>query len=320
MATTSGTAVFNYGRDQIIKASLRKIGAIASGETPDNNTIQDAADQLNIMVKAWNATGIHIWTEEEATLFMQPSQVSYTLGGTTTDHIAWGGYAYTTVSVVAAAGASTITVASTSGIVNGYKIGIGLNGGTIQWTTVNGAPVGSAVTLAAATTDSVSVGNPVFVYQTDISRPLRVVSGRRFNFSSNIDTPLIPLSRIDYRNLPNKTNTGTATQFFYDPRGGANNQGIMFVWPAPLSAQDGIKFTWYRPLQDFNASGNIPDLPTEWLDAIIWSLAVKLAPEYDCAPQRYQMIQEQAAQAMDLVMGWDREIESVYFGVNFDQR
>ena len=103
MATTSGTASFSYGRDQIIKSAARKIGAIASGETPDAQTIQDFSDQLNIMVKAWNASGIHIWTEEEATLFLQPNQVSYVLGGTTTDQAAWSqsgssaGYVSTTL-------------------------------------------------------------------------------------------------------------------------------------------------------------------------------------------------------------------------------
>jgi len=44
-----------------------------------------------------------------------------------------------------------------------------------------------------------------------------------------------------------------------------------------------------------------------------------MAPEYDCPPQRYQMIQGQAASSLDTVQGWDREPESYLFGYNADQ-
>lgn len=322
MATTSGSYSFNYGRDQIIKSALRKLGAIASGETPDNNTIQDCADQLNILVKAWNASGIHIWTEEEATLFLQPAQVSYTLGGTTTDQAAWGnpGYVATTLSSAAASGATSISVGAITGIANGNNIGIVLTSGTIFWTTVSGAPSGTTVNLTAGLSGAAASGNAVYAYATAVQRPLRVVSGRRYNFASAIDTPLIDLSRLDYRNLPNKTTTGKVTQWFYDPRGGANNQGIISVWPAPADATDGIKFTWFRSIQDFNTAGNIADLPTEWINALVLSLAYAMALEYDVPPQRYAIIQQQAAEALDLAMGWDREDTSTFFGVNFDQR
>jgi hypothetical protein len=75
--TTSGTATFTYNRDQIIKMAYRKLGVINASETPSSQLVQDASDALNLWVKALNATGLHIWTEEEATLFLQPGQVSY---------------------------------------------------------------------------------------------------------------------------------------------------------------------------------------------------------------------------------------------------
>lgn len=319
--TTSGTATFNFNRDQIIKSSLRKIGAIASGETPDANTVQDCSDQLNMLVKALNATGLHIWTETEAILFLQPNQVSYTLGSGTSDHCAdmTQGYTATTLSAAAATSATSISVTSATGFAASYNVGIVLDSGSIFWTTESGASSGTTITLAGGLTGSAASGNAVYVYQTDIIRPLRIVSGRRFNFSSAIDTPMIAMSRIDYRNLPNKTNTGVATQFFYDPRGGANTQGVISVWPAPADVTNAVKFTWWRPVQDFTSSANTPDLPQEWLDALVWNLAYKMAPEYDCPPQRYAMLKEQAAVSLDLVMGWDREPESYLFGFNTDQ-
>lgn len=316
--TTSGVSSFNFNRDQIIKSSLRKIGAIASGETPDSSTIQDCSDQLNTLVKALNATGLHIWTETEATLFLQPNQISYTLGGATTDH-ATESYTATTLSTAAASGATTISVTSATGFSDTYQVGVVLDSGVISWATESGAPSGTTITLSSGLSGTASAGTPVYVYQTGIVRPLRIVSGRRYNFASVIDTPMIALSRIDYRNLPNKYNTGVTTQYFYDPRGGANTQGLIWVWPAPPDVTNAVKFTWWRPVQDFTTSANTPDLPQEWLDALVWNLAYKMAPEYDCPPQRYAMIKEQAAGSLDLVMGWDREPESYLFGFNTDQ-
>lgn len=302
--------------------ALRKIGAIASGETPDAQTIQDGSDQLNILVKALNATGLHIWTETEAILFLQPGQYQYTLGTGTTDSCAdlTGSYAATTLAVAAATSATSISASSATGFAASYNVGIVLDSGSMFWTTQSGPASGTTITLATGLSGSASGGNAVYVYQTNVIRPLRVVSGRRFAFINSIDTQMIPMSRIDYRNQPNKSSTGTITQFFYDPRGGANTQGQMFVWPAPTDVTSAFKFTWWRPVQDFTTSANIPDLPQEWLDALVWNLALKMAPEYDCTANRYAIIKDQAASSLDNVMGWDREPESYFFGVDMVMR
>lgn len=316
--TTSGTVAFNMNRDQIIKAALRKLGAIQAGETPDNQTIQDCSDQLNSMVKSLAATGLHIWTEAEATCFLNAGQITYSMGTGATDNITENYTATTTLSA-SSLGANQIAVTSATGFAASYNLVIVLDDGTIQSTTVSGNPVGTTITLANSLTDSVSAGNPIYVYQTRIVRPLRIVSARRYTFAGQLDTQMIGLSRIDYRNLPNKMNTGVVTQWFYDPRGGANATGKLHVWPAPSDSTSAVKFTWYRPLQDFTTSAQNPDLPQEWLDALVWNLALRMAPEYDCPLPRYQMIKDQAGTTLDNVSGWDREPESYLFGYNADQ-
>lgn len=315
--STSGTSTFNFSRNQIILAAMRKIKVISSGETPSAQLVQDFSDQLNTFVKTLDATGLHLWTEAEATLFLQPNQISYSLGGSIDN--ATETYTATTLSTAAASGASTINVTAATGIVTVYNIGVVLDSGSIFWTAVNGAPVGTTVTLAATLTGAAAAGNAVYVYQTRIVRPLRVLSARRYNFISAIDTQMMPYSRIDYRNQPNKTSTGTITQWFYDPRGGANSTGLVFVWPAPPDATNALKFTWMRPIQDFLTSANNPDLPQEWLDPLVWNLAYRMAPEYPVPSKLYEMVKEQAVLTLQNVMGFDREPESYLFGVNADQ-
>ena len=321
--TTSGVSTYNENLNQLVYASARKLGFVSFGETLSAAVFQAFTDQLNVMVKALNSTGLHIWTEEEAILFTQPSQYSYVLGGTTTDNCAWTTYSQTTLVAGAASGSSSISVANSAGFGTNYNVGVVLDSGVVSWSLGTPShispPAGTTVTLTPGLTGTASAGNNVFVYQTKIERPLRVVSGRRFAFSGSLDTQMIMMSRIDYRNQPNKTNPGVITQFFYDPRGGANNQGVMWLWPAPADASSAFKFTWWRQIQDFSAQSNTPDLPQEWLDFLIWGLAEKMWSESGANPQVLQYIQQQASAAFDVVSSFDREPESYLFGVDMDQ-
>lgn len=316
--TTSGTATFTYNRDQIIKMAYRKLGVINASETPNAQMIQDASDALNLWVKALNATGLHIWTETEATVFLQPNQTSYTLGTGSTDHAAET-YTGTTLATAAISGALSISVTSATGFATTYNVGVVLDSGTIFWTTQNGSATGTTIPLSVSLSGSASAGNAVYVYQTNIIRPLRVVSTRRYNFASAIDTQMIQMSRIDYRNQPNKTATGVPTETYYDPRGGANTQGTFYVWPTPVDVTNAIKMTWWRPVQDFTTSANTPDLPQEWGLALVWNLAKEMGPEFDVTPNRWAMIKEMATGHLDNVSGWDREPESYLFGFDADQ-
>lgn len=312
--STSGTSTFNATRDQIILAALRKLQAISATETAVSPTlISNCAFQLNALVKSLNATGLHIWTEEEATIFLQPGQVSYTLGGTTTDN-ATGNYTATTLSAGASSGATSISVTSATGFGAAFYVGVVLSSGSIYWTTQNGAASGTTITLTAGLTGAAAAGAAVYVYQSQIVRPLRVVGARRYNLSSAIDTMMTPIARLDYRNLPNKTATGVPTQIFYDPRGGANTQGIISVWPAPADATNAAKITWWRPIQDFTAPGNNPDLPQEWIDALVWNLARKLWAEFPISQALLENIKEEAVASLENVADWDREPESYLFG------
>ena len=59
-----------------------------------------------------------------------------------------------------------------------------------------------------------------------------------------------------------------------------NARGTIFLWPRPDTVSDTLKISCVLPLQDFDASGNNADLPTEWLDTIVWNLAKRLIPSY----------------------------------------
>lgn len=323
--TTSGSYSFNYNRDQIIRAAYRKIGAIEAGEIPSAEMTLDGADALNMMVKEWEATGIHIWTEEEGVLFTQPGQIEYQIGPNAPDSSTselTSLSSYVSTSVVGIAG-TALTVASATGIAATYNIGIVLNSGSLFWTTVN-AITGTSVTLTAAPPSGVNGGNFVYVYPPGNSansvgigiKPLRIPQGRRLYLPSTIFTEMRPFSRQDYFNQPNKNSPGTITQFYFSPR---LNVGLVYLWPSPPDCNSAFEFTWYKPIQDFDVAGNTPDLPVEWVSTLVYNLAIEMAPEYGVPQDVYNMVSTAAAQKLDRLMGWDREPESVQFGVDFSQ-
>lgn len=316
--TTSGTYVFSHNRDQLLRSALRKAGAFSSGEDIDSDAITDAAAELNSMIKHWQATGINIWTVQEVFLYPVANQVRYTLGSSTTDH-ATAVDVETTLASAASAGASTISVTSATGIATTYNIGIQLDDNTFQWTTVNGAPSGTTVTLSAVLTGAAASGNVVIVYQTSLVRPLKILSARRYNLDSGIDTPLTEMDRIEYQEMPNKTTAGSVNSYYYDRRGGANSTGLIYLWPAPADAGEIIKMTAARPIQDFNVAGDDADLPPEWTAAIEWNLALPLAIEYEAPQRKISNIEGMAGRLLDGVTWNERELVSYQLVPDFSR-
>jgi hypothetical protein len=310
--SVSGSSDFTRTRDQIIRRALRLITVVKSGETPGAQVVTDAAEALNAMVKRWGKKGIHVWTVTEATLFPQAAQVKYALAAGSTDH-ATENYYETAVTSATSSGATTIPLDDTTNITVADNIGIKLDDGTIHWTTVS-SKTSSNVTIASAIVDDVAADNVVFTYTTKIVRPLKIVDARRYNIASATDTPISEsqgslMARLDYMALPNKAQTGTINRAFYDAQ---RDTGYLHLWQPPTTVTDLVKFTWHRPIMDFDSAADNPDLPQEWFDALAFNLAVSLAPEFDVPTEKLQQVAMMAASYLEDVQGDDREGESLF--------
>jgi hypothetical protein len=121
------------------------------------------------------------------------------------------------------------------------------------------------------------------------------------------------MSRLDYQALPNKTSTGAVNQVFYDPQ---LTTGYLYLWLAQSSVEDLVKFTWWRPIEDFNAAGDNADLPQEWLQALIFNLSVVMAPEFGVPTERLAPIKMMADEYLAEMKGFDRDGDSIVFGVD----
>src|SRR6185437_6383886 len=167
--STSNVITYNETRDQIITNSLSLLGVIAAGESPTTADITLCASFLNQMILSWMGQGIHLWTEEEGTLFLVSGQGQYFLQTGVNGAFASDGSGTpveTTLSTSAGSGSQTVQVATSTGMSSGDTIGICQDNQTIFWTTINGTPSGNTVTLTSVTTSTASSGNAVYTYTT----------------------------------------------------------------------------------------------------------------------------------------------------------
>jgi len=232
--TTSGSASYNITRDQLITGSLRMIGAVAQGETPTTDQISEAAEALNILVKAWEADGMPQWGITE--------------------------YAIT-------------LVAGT----NKYQIGTGKS--------------------------------------VNIPKPLKVIQAWNRDNTSSVDIPMRILTKQEYNILGNKTTSGNPIQIHYQPM---LDYGDLYVFPTPdttSASNNKVYIVYQRPFEDFLTSGNNPDFPQEWLEALKYGLAARLAPEYGLPLEQRQFLNREAGEVKAAALSFGTEEGSVFFGV-----
>lgn len=290
-------------RNDIITRALQLIGVAAAEEPISGADLTAGAIALDHMVKAWQGEGVHLWSRNEATLFVQPGQVKYQLGGTNTDN-ATEEFTETDLDGAVLAGSTTPVVTSETGMTAADIIGFKLDDDTIFWTTI--VSVGPLV-ITDVFPSGASDELPVYFYTTKIGKALKVPDARRQQSGSDIE--MVRYGRTDYLNLPNKLTTGTPTIFYFDPK---INFGNLFLWTAPQSVDTFIKFSYLRPLEVFDTGSSSPDFPDEWLETLDYNLAVRMSPLFGGATLTNDVISI-ASSGHIAIKEWDQEDADIDF-------
>lgn len=289
---TSGTTTYSLVTSQIINKALLLLGVVGEGESVPGETYTNCLDFLNLMVKDWETKSIYVFTETEGTLFLNLNQYSYVLGGANVTSGGTAAYASTgsseietqlTASYVATN--TTFAVNSTTGMTALDYIGIVLDSGAIYWSTISSVPTSTSVIIAGSLPSAATSGNYLYTYTTQIGRPLEL-DNVRIRKSGGTDSVLQPyitdfkmnkLSRSAYLDQVNRGSLGTPIQWYLDRQ---SNTSVLYTFPTNNSIQNKIKFTYRRIIQDFTNPTDTADFPQEWLKAIIYNLAVEVAPIY----------------------------------------
>ncbi len=151
-----------------------------------------------------------------------------------------------------------------------------------------------SVTLTTAVSYSMTPARPVQIHNVNFRR-------------SGIDLPMIELTRQEYDRLPNKSATGTPTQFYYDRQ---KEAGTLYIWPGlATAAGETLQVTYARELADVDLDDPV-DVPSEWWDATVYNLALRLVADFGVAPS--QDLVGNAALTLQEALAGDRE-GSIYF-------
>lgn len=77
--TTSGVTTTELNRNSIIAAALRKVGALAKGQTPDTEDYTNGTEALNNLIAEFMTLGMPLWARKEYTVPMVAATSKYTL-------------------------------------------------------------------------------------------------------------------------------------------------------------------------------------------------------------------------------------------------
>ncbi len=278
---SSGTVTYSVNELDIITDAFENMGVYGAGEVISADDIAVARRKLNMLVKQWVAQadfapGLKMWTRRRAWLFLQKNQGVYSLGPSG-DHAAEDSYVTTTTTAAASAGASTITVTSIAGLSSGMFIAVKLDSGSLQWTTINGAPSGSTVTLTATLTGAAASGARVFAYTNKPRRPFDIDTAALRDVNT-VDAYVDPsLILQDYEALTNKTTDGTPDAFYFEAQ---RTNAKVYLNREPDDVTKVMRLVYTSYIEDFTQTTDTADFPAEWFRALSAQLALDLCPAY----------------------------------------
>lgn len=308
----------------VIQDAYENLGILAPGVSPSSAQSTRALRTLNLLAKQWQgnsdfAPGLKVWTRQRVTLFLAVGQQSYLVGPATTDSRASTQVGRTTISADEAAAQTVLSITSntdttsypgtTITMTNGDFIGIELNDGTIQWSTISGTP-GITVTVNNALTAASSAGRYVWWFTSKAQRfpHIEFAALRDKNFN---DTPLDIYRQVqEYEQTVSKFADGSPTAILVEPLT-LNTRITLNSQPTDIEKQ--LYLTVLYPAEDYDATTDDIAFPQEWYAALSWELAFRLSTPTN---RWTQTMQDNRSNALTMARSVNPEMSTMYFAPN----
>lgn len=149
---------------------------------------------------------------------------------------------------------------------------------------------------------------------TVTSQPLKLQKAVRVDTSTtpDTDTELELISYNEYMSFPQKLATGAPTQVAFVPKRLLTE---VYVYNTPDSywtTNGSLKLRCQFPFEDMLATTNDLDFPAYWNEAVIYGLAIRLAPEYGYPQEDRLILKQEAKEAKELAMSYGSEDASFF--------
>jgi hypothetical protein len=119
------------------------------------------------------------------------------------------------------------------------------------------------------------------------------------------DTPVWPMSRVNYQRIPNKTNEGRPFNYLMERGKVGNDQRTVTLWPVPDTTGDELLVWCVMRPEDVTAMPETLGIAWEWFDAYAAELAQRIARKF--APELVADLKAESNEAVGLAKHSDRE-------------
>lgn len=144
------------------------------------------------------------------------------------------------------------------------------------------------------TTGSYTIGTGLTL---DTVFPVHLLQAIYTEGGAKIDMEIV--AKTTYNTLP-QTSTGSPLKVAYQP---FINYGIVSFWPVPDSSNTAtVTLVYQRPFQYFISGSDTADFPEEWYNALIYKLAVLLAPEWSIPMTDRQQLKQEAKEYLEAAL------------------
>lgn len=123
----------------------------------------------------------------------------------------------------------------------------------------------------------------------NIHQPLKVIQAF-YETTGGVNTPMNVYNQYDFKNLPNDA-TGIPVNLYHQP---LRTTSIISLWPTPNDSTTQITFVYQAPFEDMTTSTDDFDFPNYWIEALIYNLAWRMAPEYGIPPTDRGLLAQEA--------------------------
>lgn len=144
------------------------------------------------------------------------------------------------------------------------------------------------------------------------NHPLKLVNAWREHTVDETVTELHIATRQRYLGNPTPTTTGTPVEVYYQP---LKTTGQISLWPVPdtdWSTNGNLLLDFQVQFTETSTGSDVIDMPDHWEEALIYALAVRLAPEYGVPINERNLLKIDAKEALDLALSFSGEEGSLF--------
>lgn len=302
--SVSNSTNYSQNAGSIIRDALIKLGSAGPNSTISDATNEMCRRALNRMIKSEDFSAMKLWIQGEGAIVFDGESGSYllpsmSLAGQDVGVCRQDVLIQTTISADEASGQTVLSLTDTTGMAATNKIMIELDDGTRHDTTIVSVDSSTQVTITSALADDAASGNFVYVYPVTVNDTnffyARSITNVRLRDSSGYERELFEMSRSGFEMLFNKAQTGTPSQYYYDPQ---LNNPVVHLYPIPDDIRYSLRFTYTKALDDVDALTDDLEFPQEWLEALVDNLAYRIAPQLGKEDKVTKLIAAQAAQSL----------------------